>query len=320
MTTFTKRIVAGSDDGYKVNGGSYFGTSNAWSCGGTTIGCLRFTAVSIPQGATILSAKLTLKAWQNDIENITVDIFGIDEDNTTTFSSDPTGRPLTTASASWNRNGTTGGNIYDTSDFTAVVQELVDRGGWASGNAMGFMIKEPVLSGFGLFWVAYESDPTTAALLTIEYEDAEAIADERTSEVRGDVFSNAVIKIAKDGVNVLEDPAPDELIFSSKYGTLKYFETGDIDFTIDVDAMDTVGEGAVTHGLGYIPFVEVFMLNPLGKWEYCPTFNGGVSTTWHSYVVITDTQLKVYAEISGFVSGEVDFKFKYFIYKNDLLL
>lgn len=131
------------------------------------------------------------------------------------------------------------------------------------------------------------------------------------------------VKVAKTDINVLEATDPSDFKFNSEYGTLKYFETGTLNFTIDGDLdgnLETVGQAAHTHNLGYCPYVEVYMLNPDGVWEYCPTYSGGASTTWQSYVVITPVQLKVYAVISGFSQGGVDFTFKYFIYKNNLNL
>ena len=113
------------------------------------------------------------------------------------------------------------------------------------------------------------------------------------------------------------------MIFSSRYGTLKYFITGTFNFTIDGDLdgnLESVGQAAYTHDLGYYPYVEVYVLKAGGKYEYCPTYNGGAGTTWQTFVNVTTTQLKVYAHISGFSQGGVEFTFKYFIYKNDLKL
>jgi hypothetical protein len=122
------------------------------------------------------------------------------------------------------------------------------------------------------------------------------------------------MKISKPGVNVLTNTDPDKFIFSSDYGTLKYFETGNLTINLDGD------ENGITyfeHNLGYYPFFEVYLLNPIGEWEYCPTSNGGASTTWYSYVYTTTTRLYV-AIASGGFEDPSEWIFKYFIYKNDL--
>jgi hypothetical protein len=124
------------------------------------------------------------------------------------------------------------------------------------------------------------------------------------------------LKIAKPGKNVLTTDDPRDLIFSSDYGTLKYFETGDL--TITLNSVDN-GTTSYTHNLNYYPYFEVYLLNPLGEWEYCPTINGGATTTWTAYVLVTTTELKVYILTTGFTES-TEFRFKYFIYKNDLKL
>jgi hypothetical protein len=101
---------------------------------------------------------------------------------------------------------------------------------------------------------------------------------------------------------------------------LKYHITGTLDFTINGDLdgnLDSVGSDSYAHNLGYYPYFEVYVLNPLNKWEYCPTNNGGSGTTWRVYALTTTTTLSVYAVISGFSQGGVTFNFKYFIFKND---
>jgi hypothetical protein len=57
-----------------------------------------------------------------------------------------------------------------TPDLTAIVQEIVDRPGWASGNAMAF-----ILQGIGRRTaVAYDQDSAKAPLLHVEYNDGSA--------------------------------------------------------------------------------------------------------------------------------------------------
>jgi hypothetical protein len=131
------------------------------------------------------------------------------------------------------------------------------------------------------------------------------------------------MKVSKLNIDVLKTNEPQQLIFSSNYGTLKYYKTGSIQFTIDGDldgGLDSVGQATVNHNLGYYPYFEVYVLNTLGEYEYCPTYNGGAGTTWRIYTLVTTTQLKVYAVISGFSQGGVSFTFKYFIFKNNLNL
>jgi len=113
----------------------YIGKSGASSCRAY----FRFTSVNIPQGATIVSAILQLTAYASD-SNTTcaMRIKCEDSDNPTApeYPSDLTGRSLTDAYADWTVDAWTDGTVYDTPDFDAAVKEVVDRVGWASGNAL----------------------------------------------------------------------------------------------------------------------------------------------------------------------------------------
>lgn len=104
-------------------------------------GAIRFGGVTIPQGTSI-----TLATWYFYVDeigsggsNVNLNIYGIDEDNTADFSSNPMGRSQTTASTNYVSNPSE--NTYATITVTSAVQEIVNRGGWSSGNNMGFFIK-----------------------------------------------------------------------------------------------------------------------------------------------------------------------------------
>ncbi|VAX07157.1 hypothetical protein MNBD_GAMMA26-1433 [hydrothermal vent metagenome] len=105
---------------------------------------LRYQAVEIPQGATILEAYLTFDTDETNSGATNLTFHGQDADDTVTFSSSAliSGRTKTSASADW--NGVPAWNTVDelhqSPDLAAIVQEIVDRGGWVSGNSMVLMI------------------------------------------------------------------------------------------------------------------------------------------------------------------------------------
>jgi hypothetical protein len=106
--------------------------------GGAQHGALRFTGVSIPQGETITEAILKIAVeFKGGSSNLEAKIYGLDEDNTAAFGN-PSGRPRTTAfdDASWSLPAAGG---YSEHDVTAIVQEIVNRAGWA-GDALGFYL------------------------------------------------------------------------------------------------------------------------------------------------------------------------------------
>ncbi|MGI9605611.1 MAG: hypothetical protein ACR2P0_05680, partial [Acidimicrobiales bacterium] len=95
-----------------------------------------------------------------------------DVDDSTTFQSAGGSisiRPMTAAAAAWAPPPWTSkgeaGPAQQTSDLTTIVQELVDRAGWSSGNSMSLII-----SGTGKRTAeSFNGTPTAAPLLHIEY-------------------------------------------------------------------------------------------------------------------------------------------------------
>ena len=81
---------------------------------------------------------------------------------------DVLGRTRTTASQSWTDNNlnnvATGGGWVQSPDISAVVQEVIDRPGWASGSALApLLIAKTDVGGERLDFVAYDSNPFAGA-------------------------------------------------------------------------------------------------------------------------------------------------------------
>jgi hypothetical protein len=132
------------------------------------------------------------------------------------------------------------------------------------------------------------------------------------------------MKIAKPGYNVLTTNDPTRLIFSSDYGTLKYYKKETAQITFDANAGDIAGIATITHNLGYYPFVEVFVSvyigSPTGIYEYCPFAGSGATVQYSANYKITTTGITLYAEINGVSDSVWVFDFIVFIYKNNLNL
>lgn len=138
-------------------------------------GGIRFTGVTVPQGATIRRAWLYLYiSGMTSSTGEYLNMWGEDADNSaafTTTNSDVSGR--TTTTASYDRPNTSpysddNDTRYIPHEVTDIVQEIVDRGSWASGNAMTFL------------WTASGSDVMTyqtdhganAPKLVVVYDDS----------------------------------------------------------------------------------------------------------------------------------------------------
>ncbi len=132
---------------------------------------IRFQNIVIPQGTTILSASIQFTTDEVDTGSTSVTIRGEDSDNASVFSStnsDISNRTLTSASIAWNSipawntAGESGAN-QQSADITSIVQEIINRGGWNSGNAMSFII-----NGTGERTAeSYNGSSTDAAVLSI---------------------------------------------------------------------------------------------------------------------------------------------------------
>lgn len=106
---------------------------------------VRFQNVTVPDGATITNAYIIFRADESHSTTCTVHIAGDDQDNSAAWSGsyNVSTRAKTTAQTDWSFNGssawTADVTISNTPSLNAIVQEIVDRPGWVSGNSMSFI-------------------------------------------------------------------------------------------------------------------------------------------------------------------------------------
>lgn len=100
----------------------------------------RFPSINIPQGSTIVSAYLTLKAADfHSANTVNWRIRAIDADNTSTNPSysDVDSATLTTAQVDWSGVPTfSDPSYYSSPDIGTVIDEVIARGGWTANNAI----------------------------------------------------------------------------------------------------------------------------------------------------------------------------------------
>lgn len=132
---------------------------------------VRFTNVTVPQGANITTAHLTYGAyglWGTPLTKI----YANDVDNATnpTGATDAESRALTSAAVDWDPVGWESGNFYDSPEIKTVIQEIIDRAGWSSGNALMILHRDDG-SGHGSnnYFAVYSYDYGGPPLLHIEY-------------------------------------------------------------------------------------------------------------------------------------------------------
>ena len=175
-------ISAGSDD-VEENGtdGAVYATSTDLELvydtyngsADQTVG-LRFNGINVPQGATITNAYVQFTVDEADSGTTNLTVRGQAADNATAFdlntNYDVSTRTTTTASVSWSPApwsavGAAGAD-QRTPDLSAVVQEIVNRPGWATNNSLAL-----ILSGTGERTAeAYEGGAAMAPKLYIDYD------------------------------------------------------------------------------------------------------------------------------------------------------
>lgn len=145
-----------------------------------TIG-LRFNAITIPAGTVILSANIQFTCDNTGADPVQLTIFGENIGNAPAYTEDfynVTNRTKTAANVVWDvpewLNSGDAGSAQKTSDIVSIVQEIVDRGDWAAGNSMNFILMHSgpsigVTSSSG-GREAEAIDGTAASVLTIVYE------------------------------------------------------------------------------------------------------------------------------------------------------
>ena len=110
---------------------------------------VRFRGVNIPAGATILSASIVFMCDDTGAGPANMRIHGEDEDSSAEYTTalfNVSSRTKTTASVLWSIAPwvTVGdkGPDQTTADLKDIVQEIVNRGGWAANNNMNFIMTQ----------------------------------------------------------------------------------------------------------------------------------------------------------------------------------
>ena len=154
-----------------------FGTTNS----DPSIVGVRFQSLNIPSGATITNAYIEFTAWDNNngtpnevlyTKATFLTISGQLDDDTVQFEAQVdhiSNRPDTVASVDWKEIANwTESQTYQTPNIASIVQEIVNRPGWAQGNSMVF-----TFSGTGKrdakSYDYIPNGPTQAPVLHIEF-------------------------------------------------------------------------------------------------------------------------------------------------------
>jgi len=175
-TSVEVRVSASADDAEEQSSGTVSLTSSDLELvydGNTQTVGMRFTGVNIPRGATIANAYVQFQVDETNSEPTALTIKGQAIDTAPTFTTatkNVTARTRTAAAVAWSPPAWTtvgaAGSDQQTPSITSVVQEIVSRPGWSSGNSLVVII-----NGTGHRTAkSYDGSKAGAPLLHVEYK------------------------------------------------------------------------------------------------------------------------------------------------------
>jgi len=175
VTTVSKRVSAGRDDAEQAKGNktSLSGgeldvpqDNGKWQFTG-----MRFTNLAIPKGAVIESAHMTMQSYSRKTGWVSLTILGENHGNPGQYSDwwGPAQRTPIDSGITWSNPPELNANeTFRTPDIKTIVQKIVNRSDWASGNAMAFMIKGTAGGGRRGFQ-SFERSSTRAPVLHVTF-------------------------------------------------------------------------------------------------------------------------------------------------------
>lgn len=247
MATITRFVRDGLDDAYTF-GGTAINTSGFISAGdasGTRSAGMIFRDIPIPRTSTINGATVTFIANASlSGTNCNTRFYGEASSNPNPYTTvtDFENRSLGSITTDWTTiPAWTAGSAYTSPDIKEVVQEIVNRGDWASGKGMGIYWKNNA-SDTNARRAAYgfEDSSGSCASITIDYTPAPVMT----------------MRVSLPGYDALTDATVDHYsLYADEDNVLiKEYARGTIN-------IGNYKSGTVSHNLGYIPYSMVFAKN-----------------------------------------------------------
>lgn len=177
---FSSAVADGNDDAHENQSETNFSATNAvlqmdsasatgsrWNTG------IRFPNLTIPQGSDILDATITAVVRATNVDSPELDIYFEDVDDADDFATtaDVTSRTNTLASIEWSDTNI-GAGTQTAPDVAILVDEVVKRPGWSSGNAMVALFRGRSTDDAENFrFRSYDFNSSVAALVSGTYEE-----------------------------------------------------------------------------------------------------------------------------------------------------
>ncbi len=253
---------------------------------------LRFRNIQIPQGYTITNAYIEFSADETDSTSTNLTIYGQAIDDAPYFSStynNISNRTKTSASVSWSPEAwTTVHATSQTTDLKSIVQEIVNRAGWAPGNDMVFIIE-----GTGKRVAeSYDGYSSKAPLLHVDFAAPLMHVITATAGNGGSISpsgpvavidgDNKSFTITADVGSTIQDVAVDGVsqgaISSYTFTNVTTDHTIVASFTLPPGECRDISEIPLTALVKSAPANIMFVLDDSGSmdWEFITTENDGI--------------------------------------------
>jgi hypothetical protein len=184
MALTTYQVGASADDAHEDQSGNNFSRILSHVLliaddGGLATrydGGFRFDNVAIAQGASILRAWFQVQPLADQPNDMNVDIQAEDADAAVDFATTERldTRTRTTASVTWAEDDLTEMIFSVSPNIASVVEEVLARGGWSSGNALVLLVDGRSDSDKDCWAYSYDGDSGRAAQLSIKTGTAAA--------------------------------------------------------------------------------------------------------------------------------------------------
>jgi len=310
MSQFKSRVTSSTN-----NDGSKYIPDGSWATYMCRIGsevklAFRILNVTVPKNSTIDSAYIRIVAMLSEYDDtFRMKVYGIDEDNTGAMSSDPTGRAKTTATVDWDISGEFDSDTtYTSPNIKSIVQEIVNRSGWSSGNAMGFIILDDGSTDEAAFLYDYENDSSKAIQLEINYSESTSTTTATSSTTTTSTTSSSTttripsnwgLKVSKFGYDVKEIDDLKNYIFTSAKGVLGLRQLSTYSGTTNAS-----GDISLTkaHNFGYVP-ITIVSYTTISTSAPNSIITGKevlLPLTWHSYYLNSSRELIEVTETTNF--------------------
>jgi hypothetical protein len=177
-TTKTYKPAVNGDDGMWLSSALFYNAITQ-AAFGNAAGVqyhmfIRFPAVDIPRGAVVTAAKLTFNAHLDQSgTTCSINIYCVAADNPAAPADLAACEALVYGTAAaWQPVAQTTDGNYDSASIIVPVQEIFNRAGWASGQALLAVLKNNASSTNAIRWVhTLEAGASIAPILTITYQE-----------------------------------------------------------------------------------------------------------------------------------------------------